>query len=93
MRSNHAAKYDRIGQAYYDTAAVTRQEFDTAIQRAQKELQGLEERRKARETKEREVATCVEKREKTTRPKGTVARLFGRAGKGTPSVKAIRGVS
>ena len=47
MGSKHAAKYDRIGQAYYDAAAMTRQEFDTAVQRAQKELQGLEERRKA----------------------------------------------
>ncbi|OHR34725.1 hypothetical protein HMPREF3042_01255 [Corynebacterium sp. HMSC074C05] len=54
MGSKHAAKYDRIGQAYYDAAAMTRQEFETAIQRAQKELQGLEERRKAREIKERE---------------------------------------
>ncbi len=92
MGSRHAAKYDRIGQAYYDTAAVTRQEFDTAIDRARKELQGLEERRKARESKKGEVATGVEKRQKTARPKGTVARLFGRAGKGTPTVKSIRGV-
>ena len=93
MGSKHAAKYDRIGQDYYDAAAMTRQEFDTAIQRAQKELQGLEERRKARETKEREVAAGVEKQQKTSRPKGTVTRLFGRAGKGTPTVKSIRGVS
>lgn len=91
MRSNHAAKYDRIGQAYYDAAAMTRQEFDTAIQRAQKELQGMEERRKAREIKEREVLTGVERRQKTARPKGTVTRLFGRAGKRTPTVKSIRG--
>ena len=31
MGSKHAAKYDRIGQAYYDAAAMTRQEFETEI--------------------------------------------------------------
>lgn len=70
MGSKHAAKYDRIGQDYYDAAAMTRQEFDTAIQRAQKELQGLEERRKAREIKEREVAAGVEKQQKNRPTEG-----------------------
>ena len=62
------------------------------MQRARKELRGLEERRKAREGKQEDTMR-VDKQEKAARPKATVARLFGRAGKATPTVKAIRGAS
>lgn len=89
-------KYDRIGQAYYDTAAAVRQEFEATAQRAQEKLRGLEERRQARERKSEQVATVREgEKRRQVRPKGAVVRLFGRATdkRAKPTVKSIRGAS
>lgn len=94
--SRHVAKYDRIGQAYYDTAAAVRQEFEATAQRAQETLRGLEERRQARERKSEQSETVRElARRRAARPKGAVVRLFGRETdkRSTPTVKSIRGAS
>lgn len=96
LPSSHMAKYDRIGQSYYDTAAAVRQEFEATVQRAQEKLRGLEERRQARERKSEQVSTVPEsERNQQMRPKGAAVRLFGRdSGKrATPTVKSIRGAS
>ncbi|MDO5030090.1 MAG: hypothetical protein Q4E11_05845 [Corynebacterium sp.] len=94
--SRHTAKYDRIGQTYYDTAAAVRQEFESTAQRAQEKLRGLEERRQARERKSEQVATVREDEQRRQgRPKGAVVRLFGRETdkRAKPTVKSIRGAS